>query len=90
MTIIDSFTSFMIAQRKPRRARILQRARRILNSVVAAIIAHRQRQAGLAVLRHLDYRELKDIGLYPSQIEYGLNEAAQQRARPQNKQRRGT
>jgi uncharacterized protein YjiS (DUF1127 family) len=84
MTIIDDLISLTKAQYTPRPFQHFQRrARWLINSVVAAAIAYRQRQANLTSLRHLGNRELKDIGLYRSQIEYGLQEAAQERSQRQ-------
>ena len=56
---------------------------RLVNNFVAAIIAKRERQANLAILRSLSDRELWDIGLGRSQIGAGLAEAAKERARLQ-------
>jgi uncharacterized protein YjiS (DUF1127 family) len=52
----------------------------VINNFVAAIIAERERQANLAILRNLSDRELWDIGLARSQIGAGLAEAAKERA----------
>ena len=51
---------------------------RVINNFVAAIIAERERQANLTILRNLSDRELWDIGLARSQI--GAGEAAKERA----------
>ena len=56
---------------------------RVINNFVAAIIAERERQANLAILRNLSDRELWDIGIARSQIGAGLAEAAKERARLQ-------
>ena len=61
----------------------LARTRRLIDSLVAAAIARRERHATLAVLRHLNGRELKDFGLDRSQIDLGLDQAAQERSRLQ-------
>ena len=53
---------------------------RVINNFVAAIIAERERQANLAILRNLSDRELWDIGIARSQIGAGLAEAAKERA----------
>ena len=50
-----------------------------INSWIAAMIAHREHQANLFVLRHFSDKELKDIGLYRNQIGEGLAEAAKLR-----------
>jgi uncharacterized protein YjiS (DUF1127 family) len=53
---------------------------RVINNFVAAIIAHRERQANLTILRSLSDRELWDMGLTRCQIAGGLAEAAKERA----------
>jgi uncharacterized protein YjiS (DUF1127 family) len=58
-----------------------------LNRWVAAMIAHREREAARFVVRSLDDRELKDIGIYRSQIADGLAEIARRRARLQRSER---
>jgi len=84
MTILDDLASFTYAQRAPRQfSRLLRRARRLIDNAVAAAMADCQRRADLELLRHLSNRELKDIGLYRSQIECGLADAARERARQQ-------
>lgn len=58
-------------------------ARRLLglvNRLVAAVIAQRERQASLTLLRNLSDRELSDIGLGRNQISGGLAAAAKDRA----------
>ena len=45
---------------------------RVVNDVVAAIIAQRERQANLTILRTLSDHELRDVGLARSQIVGGL------------------
>ena len=51
-----------------------------INGWIAAMIAHREHQANLFVLRHFSDKELKDIGLYRNQIGEGLAEAAKTRS----------
>jgi uncharacterized protein YjiS (DUF1127 family) len=53
---------------------------RLINGWIAAMIAHREHQANLFVLRHFSDKELKDIGLYRNQIGEGLPEAAKVRS----------
>ena len=48
------------------------RLTRRINDWVNAVIAHRERQAQLYVLRRLSDRELKDFGLNRAQIREGL------------------
>ena len=52
----------------------------LINGWIAAVIAHREHQANLFVLRHFSDKELKDIGLYRNQIDEGLPEAAKVRS----------
>ena len=56
---------------------------RAINNVVATIIAQREHQAQLTILRQLSDRELRDIGLSRSNIGAGLAEAAKDRTRSQ-------
>ena len=56
---------------------------RAVNNAIAAIIAQRERQAQLTILRRLSDRELRDIGLSRSDIGAGLAEAAKDRTRSQ-------
>jgi uncharacterized protein YjiS (DUF1127 family) len=91
MTILEDIASLTHAHGAPRQlSRILRRARRLIDNTVAAVIAHRQRQADFVLLQHLGDRELKDIGLHRSQIEYGLAELARERARQQVRDRRAS
>ena len=84
MTILEDVLSSATAPIAWRRASIfLVRTRRLINGLVAAAIARRERHAMLAVLGHLNGRELKDFGLDRSQIGLGLDQAAQERARIQ-------
>ena len=56
------------------------RLARFINGFVANVIAQRERQAQLAVLRSLNDRELKDMGLNRCEIGEGLAEAAKARS----------
>lgn len=56
---------------------------RAINNVIAAIIAQREQQANLTVLRKMSDRELRDIGLARSEIGAGLAQAAKERMRSQ-------
>ncbi len=56
---------------------------RAVNNAIAAIIAQREHQAQLAILRQLSDRELRDIGLSRSAIGAGLAQAAKDRTRSQ-------
>ena len=56
------------------------RLARIINGVVAKVIAERERQAQLTVLRSLNDRQLMDVGLNRCQIGEGLAEAAKDRS----------
>jgi uncharacterized protein YjiS (DUF1127 family) len=52
----------------------------VINNFVAAIIAQREHQANLTILRSLTDRELRDMGLSRSQLGGDLAEAAKERA----------
>ena len=52
---------------------------RAVNNAIAVIIAQREHQANMTVLRNLSDRDLRDIGLSRSQIGNGLAEAAKDR-----------
>jgi len=52
----------------------------IINSFIARLIARRERQANLVILRSLADRELMDMGLNRNQIGDGLAEAAKERS----------
>lgn len=68
----------------PRPLRVFgRRVYRTVNNAVAAIIAQREHQAQLTILRQLTDRELRDIGLARSNIGAGLAEAAKDRTRSQ-------
>jgi uncharacterized protein YjiS (DUF1127 family) len=56
---------------------------RAINNAIAAIIAQREQQANLTVLRKMSDRELRDIGLARSEIGAGLAQAAKERMRAQ-------
>ena len=58
---------------------------RIINRWIARWIARREREAARFVLRNLDDRELKDIGIRRSQIRDAVAEIASQRARLQRR-----
>ena len=67
---------------------LLTRIGRLINCWTAAAIARHERQADLFALRHLNDRELKDIGLYRGDIVGNLAEAAKYRIRMQQTERR--
>ena len=83
LSSISEFSSRPLAIR--RSIRILARGvAATANRLTAAIIAERERQANLAVLRALSDRELRDMGLVRSQIGVGLAQAAKDRSWAQN------
>ena len=84
MSIQGSIRTVSVTSRVTASAtRLLRPVYRALNNFVAAIIAERERQANVAVLRGLSDRELADMGLCRYQIDGGLAEAARDRARLQ-------
>ena len=52
----------------------------MINGYIAKLIAQREQQANLVILRYLADRELRDMGLNRSQIGEGLAEAAKDRS----------
>ena len=85
MSMLNSTSDFSSAPLAIRRSlRVFGRkAFRAFNNAIAAIIAQREHQAQMAVLRRLSDRELRDIGLSRSNIGAGLAEAAKDRTRSQ-------
>jgi uncharacterized protein YjiS (DUF1127 family) len=85
MSLLNSTSELSVSPfSMPRPLRVFgRRAFRVVNNVIAAVIAQREHQAQLAVLRHLSDRELRDIGLARSNIGAGLAEAAKDRTRSQ-------
>jgi uncharacterized protein YjiS (DUF1127 family) len=59
----------------------------LVKGFIIAMIAERERQASLAVLRSLNDRELRDMGIFRGQINEGLEEAARLRASHQRPSR---
>jgi len=86
MSILSNMTDLSATPHAVRRStRLLTRGIfRIVNNFVAAIIAQREHQANLTILRSLSDRELRDMGLSRNQIAGGLAEAAKERARLQH------
>ena len=82
MSILDSISDFSPSSIAIRRSiRIFARGFfRVINNVVATMIAQREYQANLAILRSLTDRELRDIGIERGQIGAGLAAAAKDRA----------
>ena len=91
MTMLNS-TSNQFARSAARPSPTYRKARFFLKSVahvingwIAEVIAQRERQANLCILRKLGDRELRDIGLSRNQIGEGLSEAAKDRAELQKR-----
>ena len=85
MSMLNStseFSSAPVAIRRSLRvfARSLSRA---INNAIAAIIAQREQQANLTILRKMSDRDLRDIGLARSETGAGLAQAAKERMRTQ-------
>ena len=72
---------------RPAAAIFLARLGRVMNRWIAAVIAHRERQAALFALRHLSDRDLRDIGIYRNDIGDALAERARERSRMQDSRR---
>jgi uncharacterized protein YjiS (DUF1127 family) len=81
MSILDSISDFSTPIAIQRSIKTFARGfLRIINNLVAAMIAEREHQANLAILRRLSDRELRDMGLERGQIGAGLAAAAKDRA----------
>jgi len=85
MSLLNSTSEFSSAPFAIRRSlRVFGRSvSRAINNAIAAIIAQREQQANLTVLRKMSDRELRDIGLARSEIGAGLAQAAKERMRAQ-------
>ena len=85
MSLLNSTSEFSSAPFAIRRSlRVFGRSvSRAINNAIAAIIAQREQQANLTVLRKMSDRELRDIGLARSEIGGGLAQAAKERMRTQ-------
>jgi uncharacterized protein YjiS (DUF1127 family) len=79
---VSDFTSTPYAVRRSIRS-FARSVLRFVNNAVAAVIAQREHQASLAVLRSMTDRELRDVGISRNQIGAGLALAARERARAQ-------
>ena len=85
MSLMNHTSEFSISPfSMPRPLRVFgRRVYRTVNNAVATIIAQREHQAQLTILRQLTDRELCDIGLSRGSIGGGLSEAAKDRTRSQ-------
>jgi uncharacterized protein YjiS (DUF1127 family) len=85
MSMLNSTSEFSSAPFAIRRSlRVFGRSVwRAINNAIAAIIAQREQQASLTILREMSDRELRDIGLARSEIGAGLAQAAKERMRAQ-------
>jgi uncharacterized protein YjiS (DUF1127 family) len=70
MTMLNNTSPYAATAPGIRRGATIFFARlsRHINRWIAAVIAHRERQATLVVLRHLSDRDLKDIGISRSDM----------------------
>jgi uncharacterized protein YjiS (DUF1127 family) len=89
MTMLNNTSPYAVTAPEIRRgaAVFLARFGRLINRWIAALIAHRERQAALVELQHLSDRDLKDIGISRSEIGDALAERARERSRMQQSQR---
>jgi uncharacterized protein YjiS (DUF1127 family) len=89
MTMLNNTSPYTVTAPGLRRGATIFLARlgSFINRLIAAAIAHRERQAALVALRHLSDRDLKDIGISRGEIDDALFERAQERLRMQHSQR---
>jgi uncharacterized protein YjiS (DUF1127 family) len=89
MTMLNNTSTYVATAQGVRRgaAIFLARLGRLINRWIAAMIARREREAALAMLRHLSDRDLKDIGICRGDIGDALAERAEARSRMQRPQR---
>lgn len=87
MTMLNTTSRYAVPTVRRAVAVFLARLSRLVNRVIAAAIAHRERQANLVVLRRFSDRDLKDIGIYRCEIGDALVQRAQDRQRMQQSQR---
>jgi uncharacterized protein YjiS (DUF1127 family) len=87
MTMLNTTPRYAVPTVRGAVAVFLARLGHLVNRVIAAAIAHRERQANLVALRHLSDRDLKDIGIYHCEIGDALVQRAQDRQRIQQSQR---
>jgi len=78
MTMLNNTPSYSVAPTTVRGTLrfLLRSLARLINTWIARVIAHREYQANLIILRSLSDKELRDIGLARSEIGEGLAEAA--------------
>lgn len=89
MTLLSSNPGYSGTSYVWKRVRLMRRRLfSLLNDAVAAFIAHRERQATLAVLSRFSDRELRDMGLHRGQVGPALEDAANYRALRQNENSR--
>lgn len=60
--------------------RLSVRLSRLTNGIVTRVLSETTRRLELAKLHRLSDRELKDMGVYRSQIDHGLDEVAKHRS----------
>jgi uncharacterized protein YjiS (DUF1127 family) len=86
MTMLNNASPYAATAPGVRRsvANLLARLGRLINRWIAAMIAHRERQAALYALHRLSDRELKDMGICRGDIGDALVEGAAARSRMQD------
>jgi uncharacterized protein YjiS (DUF1127 family) len=89
MTMLNNTSPYAVTAPGIRRgaAVFLARFGRLINRWIAAVIAHRERQAAFFALRDLSDRDLRDIGIYRNDIGDALAERARERSRMQDSRR---
>jgi len=83
MTVFDDILSGLSTQTVRSRLITFLALRRAIETLAVAAIARRKRKAALTASRQLSDRELRDIGIFRSQIGGDLDQIARERARLQ-------
>ena len=87
MTMLNTAPRYAAPTIRRGAAFFLARLGRLVNRWIAALIAHRERQASLVALRYLSDRDLKDIGINRCDIGDALADRAKARLGMQQSER---
>ena len=84
MSLLNNTSDLSTSSALARSLRLVRRRTfRAANNAIAAVIAQREHQAQMTILRRMSDRELRDIGLSRGNVGAGLAQAARERMRAQ-------